>query len=278
MSTPNIEWGTNGVTINGTTINSGSLTVSGDLTAQSNINVGSTTLNSSGITIGSSSDPTFELKNTGDITATSIIIGENGTTLSANGNGTIAGNLDVTGYININSEKIKLNSDGTSSFTGKMTITNNNDSETGIFVVGSSSNEASITNKGNASFNNSVSAQTIHAMSSLRLINTSVNSITTGSSALPESPDTSIPTVGYLSKVVDSQSATEPIEIVDTTDYEPDEGSLTLYTYEIRMWIKNAETPKQSSYFGKQYTFNITNSKLSENPIYVTGQQYPWTN
>lgn len=219
MSTPNIQWGESGVTISGTTINSGTLTVSGDLTAQSNI------------IVGSSSDPTIE-----------------------------------------------LNSDGSSTFTGKMTINNNNnDSETAIFVVGSSSNEASITNKGNASFNNSVSAQTIHALSSLRLINTTVNSITTSATESPNTTsNTSIPTVGYLTKAISANGTTftKPFQITSTTG---DEESNPTYSYQIVMWFKiNENTENNAKYFGKKYSYT-SDGVFSETAVTGTGT-YPWTN
>ena len=246
----------------------------------------------------------------GNITATSITMGN--TTFNKSGTGQqIDGQITALDGINIGSAEspqIQLNSNGSSTFTGTMTIknnlfidnpddgnspvasidingnasftsmtinNNNNDSETEIFVVGTSPNSASITNKGNGTFNNSVSAQSINAMTSLKLKNTTVNSITTGTSVLPDSPDTSIPTVGYLSKVVNSQSSTEPVEITSTTGTAPN----PTYSYQIVMWIKNADTSANSNYFGKKYSYTYDDSQqkyvFSETAVTGTGT-YPW--
>lgn len=344
MSTsPKIQWGSNGVTINGNTdllgdnINIGSdqvnatVTVTGDISVSNKLTLtgaGGIEVPSGGITVGTSPndiglnyDGTVTIGETinfnaktsesilGPITATSISIGE--TTFNNSGTGEIASNLDVAGYININNEKIKLNSDGSSTFTGKMIIKNgleidnpdpnspvasidingnavfasvtiplitlnNNSEETNCLVVGTPPNSASITNKGNGTFV-SASANSINAMKSLTLKSTTVNSITTGSSVSPPaSPDTSIPTVGYLSKVVNSQSSTEPVQITSTTGEEEPNPT---YSYQIVMWIKNADTLANSKYFGKKYIYTYDDSQskyvFSETAITGTGQ-YPW--
>lgn len=327
MSIPNIEWGSDGVTINGETNSiTGTLTVSGDLTAQSDIIVGSTTLNPTiGITVGTSPNTTI-IKNAGDITTTGIMIG-NGTSFSNNGTGTIGSNLNVTGNINIGSgPQIQLNSDGTAEFGGNVTIGssaitlrtdgsanfkgqldartlaisdgvnspnvwiygsdgNSSFSGKGTFSGGieiGNSNQASITNLGEGTFA-SVSAPSITASTSLMLKNTTVNSITTSTSSLPDSPDTSIPTIGYLTKAIGKSTFIEPFQIIDTSSKEPanpTNPTNPTYSYEIRMWIKDADAPDtDSKYFGKKYSYTYDSGQskyvFSESAVTGTGD-YPW--
>lgn len=250
--------------------------IGGNLDVIGNINIGSA--ESPQIQLNSIGTSNFAGKmiinnslEAGDITASSITMGD--TTFNNTGYGNIGDNLNVGGQININSGKIILNANGSSTFTGQMIINNSLETqsiETQSIVINNPTDGlaalASINTTGDGSFASVTTP-------SITLNGTPVNSITTTSS-VSASPDTSIPTVSYLSKVVNSQSSTEPIKIT----FSNGEGENPTYSYRIVMWNQN-DPPANSRYFGKEYsyTYDANQQKYVFSETAVTGTgTYPW--
>lgn len=186
--------------------------------------------------------------------------------LTVEGAATFSNGIDVTNGAIINGRVIFKS---TPDFNGGLNCQGINAFNRSLFQGGvnftkGASILASISEEGNGTFK-SVSTP------SLSLNSSSLTSVTTSSTSdPPTTSDESIPTVGYLTKAMTTAITTEPMQVIATSTTSP-------YTFEIRMWMKNADVPSQSSYFGKQYTYDAEGN-VTEKTVSASNQQYPWSN
>ena len=233
---------------------------------------GSVTISSSGdLLIGSSN---LSANNTayfggevainGKVTAHELDIGPGNVTINPSGEVTIGNTTLNTSGATIGGSTI-IN--GPAIINGQVSVNNE-------FEVGG--RKAIIDSSGNATF------PSLTASDRLTLHGTALTNVITSTTVPADTTsDTSIPTIGYVTKAIEgiSKSVSEPIQITSTIGEEQPKPT---YSFQIVMWIKNAENPSNSKYFGKQYIYKYDNSKsdyvFSEKFSSIGSGKYPWAN